>query len=68
MGSMLLVAVDAHPKWMDGHRVQPVSTAITMEKLHASFSTHVILKVLVSQNGTLFFNQEFIKLINLNEI
>ncbi|XP_038635087.1 uncharacterized protein K02A2.6-like, partial [Scyliorhinus canicula] len=68
MGSMFLVIVYAHSKWLDVHRVNTASTASTIEMLRASFATHGLPEVLVSDNGTAFTSGEFGKFLKENGV
>ncbi|XP_038634506.1 uncharacterized protein K02A2.6-like, partial [Scyliorhinus canicula] len=68
MGSMFLVIVDAHSKWLDVHRVNTASTASAIEKLRASFATHGRPEVLGSDNGTEFTSGEFGKFLKENGV
>jgi len=68
MGSMFLVMVDSHSKWMDVHRVNSSNARMTAEKLSASFATHGIPNVLVSNSELSFTSQEFAYFMKPNGI
>ena len=46
--------VDAHSKWMDIYMMSSITTEATIGNLKASFSTHGLLDVLVTDNGPSF--------------
>jgi hypothetical protein len=51
--------VDAHSKWIDAHIVSSTSSAVTIEKLRATFATHGLPQTVVSDNGPAFTSSEF---------
>ena len=59
MGKMFLLIIDAHSKWLDVHCVNTATTETTITKLRATFATHGIPEVIVSDNGTVFTSHEF---------
>ena len=67
-GKMLLVAVDAHSKWIDVAVVTSATSSVTIEKLRGMFATHGIPDVIVSDNGTVFTSDEFETFMTLNGI
>lgn len=56
---MILVVVDAHPKWIEAHLVQTITSSMTVEKLRSIFATHGGPAVLVSDNGPSLVSAEF---------
>ena len=67
-GKMLLVAVDAHFKWIDVAVVTSATSSVTIEKLRGMFTTHGIPDVIASDNGTVFTSDEFETFMTLNGI
>ena len=55
MGKMFLLIVDAHSKQLDIHCLNSVTTETTIEKLRATFGTHGLPEVIVSNNGFKIF-------------
>ena len=58
-GSMYLVLVDAHSKWMDVHPMQSITSAKTIEKLRIIFANHGLPHKVVTDNGPSFTSAEF---------
>ena len=58
MGKMFLLIIDAHSKWLDVHCVNTATTETTITELRATFATHGIPEVIVSDNGTAFTSHE----------
>lgn len=67
-GKMLLIIVDAYSKWIDVHIMQTSTSAATIEKLRATFSTHGLPEIIVSDNGSNFTSEEFETFLKLNGI
>ena len=67
-GKMLLVAVDAHSKWIEGSVVNSATSAITIQKLRSMFATHGLPRVVVSDNGSVFTSSEFQEFMTKNGI
>ena len=67
-GKMLLVAVDAHSKWIEVSVVNSVTSAITIQKLRSMFATHGLPRVVVSDNGSVFTSNEFQEFITKNGV
>ena len=65
---MILVIVDAHSKWLDAHVVNSATSQATIQKLRSVFSTHGLLEVIVSDNGTSFTSKEFATFVHSNDI
>ena len=59
MGSMFLVLVDVHSKWMDVHLMHSITSAKTIEKLHIILANHGIPRKVVTDNGPTFTSYEF---------
>ena len=68
MGKTLLIIIDAYSKWLEVFSVPSTSSESTISKLRTVFSTHGLVKVLVSDNGLAFTSQEFKEFIQRNEI
>ncbi len=56
---MFLVIVDAHSKWMKVHEVSAATSQGTIDKMSASFATHGLPEVLVTDKGSVFTRLEF---------
>ena len=54
LGHMFLMLVDAHSKWMDIYTMSSITAEATIGNLKASFSTHGLPDVLVTDNGPSF--------------
>ena len=57
-GKTLLIGVDAHSKWIDAH---VVSSTAAINKLRTTFSIHGLPQTIVSDNGSVFKFQEFLR-------
>lgn len=68
MGSMFLVTVDAHSKWLDVQLMSSITAPRTIEKLRQTFAIHGLPKTLVTDNGPTFTSQEFRQFITENGI
>ena len=68
MGSMFLVIIDTHSKWLDIYKLNSANTMAIVEKLHTLFAMHWILEVLVSDDGSVFTSLEFTKFMKPNGI
>jgi transposase InsO family protein len=58
-GKWILVIVDAHSKYIEGHITASTASNTTISKLRQSFATHGLPRVLVSDNATSFTSREF---------
>ena len=58
-GKMFLLIIDAHSKWLDVHVVESATSAVTIQKLEASFSCHGLPVTVVTDNGSAFTSQGF---------
>ena len=58
-GKMFLLMVDAHSKWLEVHIVNKATSQSTIEKMRATFATHGLPEMLVTDNGTAFTSTEF---------
>jgi hypothetical protein len=56
---MLLIAVDAHSKWIDVTPVRNATTEATIASLRLLFAAQGLPEVLISDNGALFTSAEF---------
>ena len=68
MGKMFLIIIDAHSKWLDIHVVNTATTEATVEKLRATFATHGLPEMLVSDNGSAFTSGAFREFLQKNGI
>ena len=69
LGSMFLVLVDAHSKWMDVYITGQASTALmTVRELRDSFVQHGLPDELVSDNGPCFTSNVFQDFMTQNGI
>ena len=59
MGSMFLVTVDAHSKWLDVQIMSSITALKTIEKLRQVFATHGLPYKIVTDNGPTFISHEF---------
>jgi hypothetical protein len=67
-GSMFLVLVDAHSKWMDVVIMKNITTTTTIEKLRTIFATHGIPRKIVTDNGPSFTSHQFKEFMSQNGI
>ena len=67
-GSMILVLIDAHSKWIEAHVVNSSTSEVTIEHLMQIFATHGLPKQIVSDNGTCFTSEEFEQFTKKNGI
>ena len=63
---MFLIVVDAHSKWMEVELVPAATSAHTIQKLRAMFTTHGPPELLVSDNGTTFTSADFQEFLSRN--
>ena len=68
LGHMFLILVDAHSKWLDIYTMSSITTEATIGNLKASFSTHGLPDVLVTDNGPSFKSEGFCQFVSLNGI
>ena len=68
MGKMFLLMVDAHSKWLEVHIVNKATSQSTIEKMRATFATHGLPEMLVTDNGTAFTSSEFEAFLQKNGI
>ena len=59
MGSMHLIIVDAHSKWMDIHPMHTITSSKTIEILRIVFANHGLPQKVVTDNGPSFTSAEF---------
>ena len=65
---MFLILVDAHSKWMDIYTLSSITSEATICNLKASFSTHGLPDVLVTDNGPSFKSESFRQFVSMNGI
>ena len=58
-GRMILVAVDAHSKWIEAISTSTTSSAVVIEELRVLFAKFGLPESLVTDNATCFTSQEF---------
>ena len=68
LGKMILIVVNAHSKWMEVEIVPAPTSAHTVEKVRAMFTTHGLPELLVSDNGTAFTSAEFQEFLSFNGV
>ncbi len=68
MGKMFLITVDAHSKWMEVQVVGAATSQSTIEKMRATFATHGLPEILVTDNGSVFTSAEFQTFLQKNGI
>ena len=68
LGSMHLILVDAHSKWMDIQPMQTITSSKTIEKLRIIFANHGIPRKIVTDNGPSFTSAEFAEFMKNNGI
>ena len=59
MGTMFLILIDSHSKWIDVHIVPSATSHSTISVLRTIFASHGPPEILESDNGTAFTNSEF---------
>ena len=67
-GSMLLIVVDAHSKWIEAHPMSTITANITAQCLRKVFVVFSILEVLVTDNDPSFVSEEFEQLLSRSTI
>ena len=67
-GKMLLVAVDAHSKWIEVQTMSTTTAAATTEQLRVMFARWGCPETIVSDNGPQFVAQEFKQFCKLNGV
>ena len=69
LGSMFLVVVDPHSKWMEVYNTGQASTgSVMVGKLRQAFVQHGLPDVVVSDNGPCFTNRVFSEFMRQNGI
>ena len=67
-GKNILVAIDAHSKWVDAVCTPTTSSSCVIEKLRILFATFGLPEMIVTDNGTCFVSQEFENFLQKNGI
>ena len=68
LGSLYLITVDAHSKWLDVQVMSSITTAKTIEKLRMLFVNHGLSNKIVTDIGPSFTSEEFKVFMEKNEI
>ncbi|KAL9966705.1 hypothetical protein ACROYT_G024821 [Oculina patagonica] len=68
LGTMFLIAVDAHSKWPEVIPMTTTTASRTIEELRKLFATHGLPEQLVSDNGPQFIADEFEAFMRSNGI
>ena len=68
MGKMILMAIEAHSKWIEAHVTSGSTSTITINKLRMMFRTHGIPDTIISDNDSAFVGQEFQNCCRVNGI
>ena len=68
LGHMFLILVDAHSKCMDIYTMSSITSEATVGNLKASFFTHGLPDVLVTDNRPSFKSESFRQFVLLNGI
>ena len=50
-GKMMLIAIDAHSKWIEAKLMSTTTATVTIEQLRCMFAQHGIPETVVSDNG-----------------
>lgn len=58
-GSMLLIVIDAHSKWIEAHPLTTITSTTTSRCLRKIFASFGVLESLVTDNGPSFVSEEF---------
>ena len=58
MRKMFLLITDAHFEWKDLHCVNSVTSSVTIDKMSATFASHGLPAIVVSDNGSNFVSSE----------
>ena len=61
LAHMFLILFDAHSKWMEVKCVASATSSITIEHIWATFSTHGLPEMLVTDNGSVFISSELMQ-------
>ena len=67
-GKMILVAIDAHSKWIEAVCTSTTSSAVVIEELRTLFAKFGLPESVVTDNGTGFTSQEFKGFLQANGI
>jgi len=68
LGSMFMIIVDAHSKWLEVFPMKSITTTKTLEILRNLFATYGLPYQLVSDNGPQFVSSEFEMCMKVNGI
>nr|XP_020662259.1 uncharacterized protein K02A2.6-like [Pogona vitticeps] len=67
-GQIFLILVDSYTKWLEVVQVPSTSASVVIRALRPIFTTHGILDIVVTDNGTAFTSQEFQEFLESNLI
>jgi len=68
LGSMFLVVVDAHSKWIEVHSLPSITAATTIQCFRRIFATFGLPEVIVTDNGSTFTSGEFQQFLRRNGV
>ena len=67
-GSMLLIVIDAHSKWIEAHPMSTITSTTTSRCLRKIFASFGVPESLVTDNGPSFVSDEFEQFLSKNAI
>ena len=67
-GSMLLIVVDAHSKWIEAHPLSTITSLTTSRCFRKIFASFGVPESLVTDNGPSFVSEEFEQFLSKNAI
>ena len=67
-GMNILVAIDAHPKWVEAVCTSSMSSTCVIEELRSLFARFGLPELVVTDNGTCFVSSEFKDFLRVNGV
>ena len=64
----LLILIDTHSKWIEALPTKSTSSHVTIELLHSLFTQLGLTETIVSDNGSCFISEEFLKSNGIKQI